>query len=262
MHTMHEASIDSIRNMLDRVEELYLPSVSVDCVIFGFHAGQLKVLLLQSKFNNKWALPGGFVYKAEDVENAAVRVLHERTQLKDIFLQQFYLFGDVKRTEEKHAQKLLQEAGASNITSHWLLQRFVTAGYYALVEYNKVKPVPDVLSSECTWHSISDLPELIIDHKQIIEKGLQALRQQLNYQPVGYNLLPEEFTIKELQLIYETILGKKLDRANFQRKILSYGILDKKEKHYSGGAHKAPYLYSFNKESYFKALKNGLAREW
>jgi hypothetical protein len=130
------------------------------------------------------------------------------------------------------------------------------------VEYNKVKPVPDVLSSECTWHSISDLPELIIDHKQIIEKGLQALRQQLNYQPVGYNLLPEEFTIKELQLIYETILGKKLDRANFQRKILSYGILDKKEKHYSGGAHKAPYLYSFNKESYFKALKNGLAREW
>lgn len=253
---------DSFIDQLTSGEEIYLPSLSVDCVIFGFHAGELKVLLLKWKHSNKWALPGGFVYKDEDVENAAIRVLNERTQLKDIFLQQFYLFGDVKRSDEKHAEKLLREAGVKNLDTHWLMQRFVTAGYYALVEYAKVKPVPDVLSSECTWHNITDLPDLIIDHKEIIEKGLQALRRQLNYQPVGYNLLPEEFTIKELQLIYETILSKKLDRANFQRKILSYGILDKKEKHYSGGAHKAPYLYSFNKESYFKALENGLSKEW
>jgi 8-oxo-dGTP diphosphatase len=262
LHTMLNHKTDSFIDQLTREEELYLPSLSVDCVIFGFHAGQFKVLLLKSKYNNKWALPGGFIYKDEDVENAAVRVLNERTQLKDIFLQQFYLFGDVKRNEEKHAEKMLREMRIPNIDTHWLMQRFVTVGYYALVEYDKVRPVPDVLSSECTWHSITNLPDLIIDHKEIIEKGLQVLRQQLKYQPVGYNLLPEEFTIKELQLIYETILGKKLDRANFQRKILSYGILDKKEKQYSGGAHKAPYLYSFNKESYFKALKNGLAKEW
>jgi ADP-ribose pyrophosphatase YjhB (NUDIX family) len=259
---MPNPETNSFIDQLISGNELYLPSVSVDCVIFGFHAGQLKVLLLQSKYNHKWALPGGFIYKNENVENAAIRVLNERTQLKDIFLQQFYLFGDVKRSEEKHAEKLLAEAGIKNLGAHWLMQRFVTAGYYALVEYAKVKPVPDVLSNACTWHSVTELPELIIDHKEIIEKGLEALRRQLKYQPVGYNLLPEVFTIKELQLIYETILGKKLDRANFQRKILSYGILDRQEKQYSGGAHKAPYLYSFNKESYYKALEHGLAKEW
>src|SRR5919205_1073729 len=97
------------------------------------------------------------------------------------------------------------------------------------------------------------IPDLIIVYEQIIEKALEALRLQLNYQPIGYNLLPEEFTIKDLQSIYETILGRKLDRRNFQRKILSYGILDRKEKHYTGEAHKAPYLYSFNEERYSKA---------
>jgi 8-oxo-dGTP diphosphatase len=242
--------------------EAFLPSLSVDCVIFGFHAGELKVLLLQLKHSGKWALPGGFIYKNEDVETAAVRVLYERTQLKHIFLQQFYLFGDVRRTRQKHARKLLQEAKVENIESHWLLQRFATLGYYALVEYEKVQPVPDALSSDCSWHRITDLPSLIIDHLQIIEKGLQVLRQQLNYQPIGLNLLAEEFTLKDLQLIYETILDKKLDRANFQRKILTYGILEKKEKLYTGGSHKAPYLYSFQKENYFKALENGFNKEW
>ena len=242
---------------------LFLPSVSVDCVIFGFHAGELKVLLLKGKHNNKWALPGGFIYKDEDVEAAAVRILKERTQLTDIFLQQFQLFGNVKRNnQEDHMRKFLQEKEMNNIEEHWLMQRFVTAGYYALVEFHKVQPLPDDHSIECTWHNVSKLQNLIIDHKQIIERGLQSLRQQLNSQPVGYNLLPGEFTLKELQLIYETILDKKLDRSNFQRKILGYGILDRKEKHYSGGSHRAPFLYSFKKKEYFKALQEGLERIW
>jgi ADP-ribose pyrophosphatase YjhB (NUDIX family) len=249
-------------DVISRGTEVYLSSVSVDCVIFGFHAGELKVLLLKSKYNHKWALPGGFVYKDEDVEEAASRVLQERTQLSGIFLQQFYLFGDVKRTEQKHARALLEAAGVEDIDSHWLLQRFVTVGYYALVEYQKVTPVPDIHSSECAWQNVMELRNLIIDHKQIIEKGLQSLRMHLNYQPIGYNLLPREFTLKDLQLIYETILGKKLDRSNFQRKILSYGILDRKEKQFSGGSHRAPYLYSFNKTKYFKALKEGLNKDW
>lgn len=240
----------------------FLPSVSVDCVIFGFHAGNLKVLLLKWKHSSKWALPGGFIYKDENVEQAASRVLEERTQLKDIFLQQFHLFGDVARTEQKHASSLLEDAGIEDVEGHWMMQRFVTVGYYALVEYEKVKPVPDALSSECTWHNVTDLRNLIIDHKQIIKKGLQTLRLHLNFQPIGYNLLPKEFTLKDLQLIYETILGKKLDRSNFQRKILSYGILDRKEKHFTGNSHRAPYLYSFNKSAYFKALKEGLNKDW
>lgn len=249
-------------NLLHKDAAEFLPSVSVDCVIFGFHAGELKVLLLKGKHNHKWALPGGFVYRAEDVEEAAKRVLEERTGLRGLFLQQFHLFGDVARTEQKHATALLEEAGIEDVDGHWMMQRFVSVGYYALVEFEKVKPMPDVYSSECTWHNVSDLRNLIIDHKQIIKTGLQTLRLHLNFQPIGYNLLPKEFTLKDLQLIYETILGKKLDRSNFQRKILSYGILDRKEKHFTGSSHRAPYLYSFNKAAYFKALKDGLNKDW
>lgn len=242
--------------------ELFLPSVSVDCVIFGFHAGELKVLLLKGKHDPKWALPGGFIYQDENVEEAASRVLQERTQLTGIFLRQFHLFGDVKRTEQKHARRWLEEAGVEDPDSHWIMQRFVTIGYYALVEFEKVNPVPDEYSSECDWHNVLELRNLILDHKQIIEKGLESLRLHLNFQPIGLNLLPKEFPLKDLQLIYETILGKKLDRSNFQRKILSYGILDRKEKQFSGGSHRAPYLYSFNKKKYFKALQEGLNKEW
>lgn len=249
-------------DVLYRGTEVFLPSVSVDCVIFGFHASELKVLLLRAKNIGRWALPGGFVYKDENVEEAAARVLQERTQLTGIFLQQFYLFGDVKRTEQKHARNFLEEAGLKDPDSHWILQRFVTVGYYALVEFEKVRPIGDETSSECAWHSVQDLHNLIIDHKQIIEQGLKSLRVHLNYQPIGFNLLPKEFTLKDLQAIYETILGKKLDRSNFQRKILSYGILDRKEKQFNGGSHRAPYLYSFNKKKYFKALTEGLNKDW
>jgi len=204
---------------------------------------------------------GGFVFKDEDVEDAANRVLQHRTQLKDIFLKQFHLFGNAKRTGQKHAKKLLKDSGIPDVKNHWILERFVTVGYYALVEYAKVHPKHDEISTECSWKDLKNLPDLIIDHNKIIEKALKILRQHLNYEPVGYNLLPEEFTMKDLQSIYETILGKKLDRRNFQRKILSYGILVKKEKHFSGGAHKAPFLYSFNKIKYFESLENGLEKE-
>jgi ADP-ribose pyrophosphatase YjhB (NUDIX family) len=259
---MARSTKDTLPALLEEGTSLYLPSISVDCVIFGFHDSTLKVLLLKGTHTNKWALPGGFVRQEEDVEKAAVRVLQERTQLKGIFLQQFHLFGEAKRTRQKHARKLLEGIGVKNVDDHWMMQRFVTLGYYALVEYEKVAPVPDALSSDCTWHPITDLPSLIIDHAAIIDRGLETLRRELNYQPIGYNLLPEAFPLKDLQVIYETILGRSLDRANFQRKILSYGILDKREKLYNGGSHKAPYLYSFNRERYFEALKNGLAKEW
>ncbi len=252
----------SLIEQLNPEYDLFLPSISVDCVIFGFHANQLKVLLLKPEHNKKWALPGGFVYKDENVDDAATRILQHRTQLKDIFLKQFHLFGSTRRTRQKHAKKLLEDSGIRDVENHWILQRFVSIGYYALVEYAKVNPKHDEISTECCWNDLDKLPELIIDHKEIIEKALRTLQLDLNYEPIGYNLLPTEFTMKDLQSIYETILEKKLDRSNFQRKILSYGILTKKEKQYSGGAHKAPFLYSFNKVKYYKALENGLEKDW
>jgi 8-oxo-dGTP diphosphatase len=243
-------------------ERYFLPAVSVDNVIFGFHDNELKVLLLQLDAIGQWGLPGGHVFKEESIEDAAVRILRSRTSLTRLFLQQFFVFGSVDRTRQDVLRKVLAQWDGAIGGDSWLMQRFISIGYYALVDYEKVAPQPDEFSSRCAWHNLTDLPVLIFDHREIVEKALQALRLQINYQPIGYNLLPKEFTLKNLQVIYETILGRKLDRGNFNKKLLGYGILEKKEKLFSGGRHKAPYQYSFHKEKYFQALRDGLARDF
>ena len=248
----------TLEEFLSNGQAYFLPSLSIDNVIFGFHDNELKVLLLQLKNNHLWELPGGFIYKEEEIEDAATRILRTRTGLTDLFLQQFNVFGSTQRT-----RKELLLAGMPQLPEQsWLMNRFVSIGYYALVDYQKVNPQPSELSVVYGWHELTKIPELIFDHQQIIDKALQTMRLQLKHLPIGYNLLPEEFTLKSLQTIYETILGRKLDRSNFNRKILGYSILDKKDKQYSGGAHKAPFLYSFNKEAYFKALELGLHRDF
>jgi len=256
------AARKTIRDFLVDNVEGYLPSLSVDCVIFGFHETQLKVLLLKIKNAKEWALPGGFILKNEDVNEAAKRVLQERTGLSDIFLQQFNVFGEPKRADANFHRKVLKKAGIEIGDDHWLFRRFVTIGYYALVEYSYVNPRPDIFADECTWRDVDDLPELMMDHQQILKTALETLRSHLSYHPVGYNLLPEKFTMPELQKLYETILNKKLDRRNFQRKILSYGILKRLKEVKQGVPHKAPFLYSFDLRKYQQALRESLQGSW
>jgi ADP-ribose pyrophosphatase YjhB (NUDIX family) len=236
----------------------YLKHISIDCVVFGSHEGQMKVLLLKLKGEEEWYLPGGFLYKEELLEHAADRILRERTGLDKVFLQQFHVFGDPNRSKP-HFEMYKDMADTQE---NWFANRFLTIGYYALVDFNDTRPAPDDLSELCTWRDLNDLPQLKLDHLAILQKALETLRLQLNYQPIGYNLLPREFTMPELQKLYETILDKKLDRRNFQRKILGFGILDRQAKPRRGGAHKAPYLYSFNLENYQNALKEGLKGGW
>jgi ADP-ribose pyrophosphatase YjhB (NUDIX family) len=251
-----------IKHFIVEGTEVYLPSLSLDCVIFGFHDNQLKVLLLKMKNARQWSLPGGFIFKNEDVDEAAKRVLQERTGLSEIFLHQFNVFGEPKRSDSNFHRQVLRKDGIELKDDHWLLRRFVTIGYYALVEYSVVNPKPDNFSALCTWRDVEDLPELMMDHRQIVDKALQTLRQHLNSHPVGYNLLPVKFTMPQLQKLYETILSKKLDRRNFQRKILSYDILKRLKEVKKGGAHKAPYLYSFDVRKYERALNEGLQGGW
>ena len=239
--------------------EDYMSGLSVDNVIFGFHNNQLRVLLLESINRKDWMLPGGFILKTESVDEASARVLFDRTGLRKVYLQQFEVFGDTNRSQQNFSGNIGKVLGLPDDLPAWLRQRFITIGYYALVEFDKVKPHPDELSSACVWHEIDRLPPMIYDHKEIVRRALLAMRQHLNYQPIGYNLLPAEFTLKSLQTIYETILNRKLDRANFNRKMLSLGILEKGSKLYTGAAHKAPYLYRFNKKAYFKLLKEGFS---
>jgi ADP-ribose pyrophosphatase YjhB (NUDIX family) len=236
-----------------RGHEQFLRHLSVDVVIFGFHENDLKVLLLKWKGNGPWCLPGGFVGIRESLATAAERTLRERTSLRNIFLQQFETFGDPDREGNK-------KKANTRLRDSWMLDRFVTVGYYALVEYSKVRPMPDAISDECRWWDIDEVPSLVYDHNAILQRGLEVLRQSLNDHPIGYNLLPEKFTMPQLQRLYETILNRKIDRRNFQKKMLSQGILIRLKERQTGGAHKAPFLYRFDKRKYDRALREGLGR--
>jgi 8-oxo-dGTP diphosphatase len=252
----------NFKNIVKNGEKLFMPSLSVDCVIFGFHGSELKVLLLKMKHVVLHGLPGGFILKDEPADAAATRILKERTGLDNIFLQQFYTFGEPRRSDKKiHVAGMKKEALPVD-KNNWLLQRFVSIGYYALVEFSQVTPTPDELSSNCDWYDLQTIPPLMMDHTHILNKALETLQQHINRQPIGYNLLPLKFTMPELQKLYEAILGKQLDRRNFQRKILSYGILKKLKEVKTGVAHKAPFLYSFDLKKYNEALKNGLGGGW
>jgi ADP-ribose pyrophosphatase YjhB (NUDIX family) len=250
------------KTLLEKGDKIYHPGISVDCTIFGFHENILKVLLLKVKHSNKWALPGGFIYKNETIENAAYRVLQERTGVANIFLQQFNAFGEPNRSDYSIHQENYLEFGIKIPKENWLMQRFITIGFYALIDFTEVD-LQDAKSNEgAEWIDINKLSNLMMDHESIVLKALEALRTQLAYLPIGRNLLPKKFTMPELQKLYETILDQKLDRRNFQRKMIGFGILNKLSETRKGGAHKAPFLYSFNDKKYQKALKEGLYGSW
>lgn len=243
--------------------EQFQPGLSVDCVIFGFHEDELKILLMKLKNLEKWTLPGGFVDRAKDIEQQAAFVLKQRTGLDHIFLQQFHIFGDLARNDSEHVRQLVEKQIIPVEWRSWFEQRFVTVGYYALVEYSKVqKPTPDDISERCEWCSIKAIPELILDHRKIIDRAHQTLKKELNTQPIGLNLLPEYFTMPELQALYETVLEKKLDRRNFSRKMLSYDILITTSERRTGSPHKAPRLYKFDLDKYRQAMEAGLRSGW
>jgi 8-oxo-dGTP diphosphatase len=223
-----------------------IPHLSVDSVVFGFHENQLKVLLVKVAKSDLWLLPGGFIFKNENVHDAAHRVLKERTGVEKIYLQDFGVFGNLHRSEgffDQYDDDL------------WHKQRFVSAGYYALVDYTAVQLSTDTFSDSCEWKSITDLPEMGMDHRTIYDTALTVLRQQLSYKPIGINLLPEKFTISDLQKLYETILDRSLNRGNFYRRIMRFGMLIKHEDQRKGGAHKAPNLYSFDPVKYHESLQ-------
>lgn len=254
-----ENSLDH-RYRLEEKTNPFLPSISIDCTIFGFHNGILKILLNKFKANSKWMLPGGFVLLDENVNCAAHRLLSERTGLSEIYLKQFYLFGDTQRTNLEENKSILETVGIS--TPHWLLERFVSIGYYALVDYSKLK----IYSSEnekTEWFQIDEIPQLYGDHNKIIDKAIKSIRSQITTVPIGYELLPEKFTMSDLRVIYETILDRKLDRRNFQRKMLATGYVVKLDEVSKKWGCKSATLFTFDKEKYNYAMKSGMAyNEW
>lgn len=232
--------------------EKYIANLSIDCVIFGYENKELKVLIAQNKINiDFWNLPGGYILKTESIENAASRILKERTGLENIYLEQFRVFGNENRIIKSkfrellltHLTKKYNEADAE-----WITNRFVCIGFYALVEISKVNPQIGELDESLEWRSIKQIPEMMHDHNEILTYALEALRQNLDQKLIGFNLLPAMFTMKELQELYEAVYDREFAMNNFQKKILDLNVLERLEKKFTGAQNKAPYLYRFKKQ--------------
>ena len=227
----------------------WLPGISVDCVLFCFHENQLKYLTLKFLNSDVWSLPGGVVGVKEGINDATKRVLNERTGLSGIFLEQFYCFGEFGRNVNARLEfeKIKSNILRTKDDLDWISSRFITLGYLAVVDYSKVNVSPGDISDQFLWQDVTEYRQLFLDHNEIVAKALVKLRECLDTKLIAFSLLPETFTMSEIQQVYETILGTSIVRTNFQRKILSLDILERIEKKYSGGAHKAPYLYRLKK---------------
>lgn len=232
----------------------FLPGISIDSVILGYDKGQLKVLTLEWAEGGKYLLPGGMIKYSENVDNAAKRIVEERSGIENVFLRQFKVFGDVNRRSDEELSQLL-EAHKDKAVDRFMKQRFISIGYFALVNIDDVSPKPDIFSQSFLWQDVNDLKNLVFDHKEIVETALGTLQKNINLLILGDNLLPDQFTFSELQLLYETVLQTSLDRSNFQKKILKLNVLERHKKAMRGGAHKAPYLYSIKIEG-VKKMEN------
>jgi 8-oxo-dGTP diphosphatase len=227
--------------------DIYLPFLSVNTVLFSYHNERLHVLLLRFGSTDFFMLPGGFIKKEEDVDQAAFRSLKERTGLENIFLEQFYVAGKASRSTDKILQKELQNLGYQ-VSDDWLNQRKVSVCYYALVNENKINPViTERFISGYKWMDVCEVPKLMFDHNLIIEKAVLRLQSDMDQKIISHNLLNEPFTMPELRKLYEAIYQKKFTRSNFQRKMLGLDVLERLGKKYEGKANKAPYLYRFKK---------------
>ena len=220
-----------------------IPSISIDCIIFGLDQRKLKVLFVKRSIEpakGHWALPGGFVLEQEDLDQSARRTLEDLTGLRELYMEQVHTFGQVNR---------------------YPLRRVVTVAYYALINYtlDNLKAGPD--ASDIHWFDISELPELVFDHQHILDTTLAFLRAKVRTEPIGFELLPPKFTLTQLQGLYEAVLGTTFDTRNFRKKLLKMNLLLPLEETQTGVAHRAARLYTFNKEIYQKLKGKGFTFE-
>ena len=207
------------------------PAVTVDIAVFSLVEADLKVLLVRRKyepFANVWALPGGFIELDESLEASAARELAEETGVTDVYIEQLYTFGRPDRDPRA---------------------RVITVAYFALVPRDVIEHQAGDDAAETGWFSIFDLPPLAFDHAEILDYALTRLRYKLEYTSVGFELLPDVFTLTELQKAYEIILGEKLDKRNFRRKILSAGILEEIGRKKKSGEGRPAKLYQYKKDA-------------
>ncbi len=215
-------------------------AVAVDVVLFTIQGGTLKVLLVkrqQAPYRGDWALPGGIVAADESVDAAALRELQEETNIGNIYLEQLYTFGDTNRDPRG---------------------RVVTIAYYALVNWQQFQLKARHRVSQADWFPVKRLPELAFDHRRIVDYALERLQSKINYTTIGFQLLSREFTLTELQGAYEVILGQRLDKRNFRRKMLQLNVLESTKEFKAHGRQRPARLYTFTKPRVVKLQEKGI----
>jgi ADP-ribose pyrophosphatase YjhB (NUDIX family) len=210
--------------------------LAVDSIIFGFHQGELSLLLLKRNFEpamGEWSLPGGFVQEGESVDDAAKRVLHELTGLSNMFMEQVCAFGQTAR-----------DPG----------ERVVSVAYYALININEYDREL-VRKHNAYWINLKELPPLIFDHPRMIEKAREIMKRKAATEPIGFNLLPKLFTLTQLQTLYEAIYGELLDKRNFRKKVTEMGYIEKTDEIDKSGSKRGASLYKCNGKAYSQTPK-------
>ncbi|MGW1454898.1 NUDIX hydrolase [Salegentibacter agarivorans] len=214
--------------------------LAVDCIIFGFDEEDLKILLIKRNFEpekGKWSLMGGFLKRHENLNIAANRILYQLTGIEQIYMEQLYAFSEVDRDPA---------------------ERTISVAYFALINIKEHdKALIDKYSAK--WFSVTELPELIFDHSEMITKAIKRLRYKTSKKPIGFELLPKKFTMRQLQKLYESILGEKLDKRNFINKINALDILIKLEEKDMNSSRKGSFLYQFDAEKYQQKVEEGFS---
>lgn len=218
--------------------------VAVDAIVFGYANNTLNVLLIKQKYGalkNRWALVGGFVKDDESLNDAVNRELQEEAGITVNYLEQLYTFGDAIDRDPRF--------------------RVISVAYFALVNSTKLVLTADTDADDAQWFSMNDLPELAFDHKEILKTAFQRLKNKLRYQPIGFDLLPQEFLFSELENLYCSILDKEIDRRNFRKKILSFSIIEETEKFSDKKSGRPAKLFRFNQLKYNELVQNGFLFE-
>lgn len=231
-------------DLVAKSEQNAMNAITIDCVVFGFDEGSLEVLLVQHAegiSKGKWGLPGGWIYKRESTDDAAHRLLNELTGLDNIYLEQLKAFGDPDR---------------------FPLRRVITIGYYALVKREDYNIKAGFTASDAKWYKINTIPDLIYDHNEILSYSIKNLRNRVRQAPIGFNLLPEKFTLLQLMQLYEEILGVEMDKSNFRRKILHMKLLVALDEKQQDVSHRAAKLYKFDPDIYNKLTEKGFNFEF